>query len=561
MEQLDTLTIRSSAPATAYPAPRRSWRRAVWPAVVILAGAMLFAAYLLQSAHGAAVTSDSASNAMQAWAMLHGDVLLRGWALADVSFYTVDLPEYVIVEAFRGFNPEVVHICGALTYTALVLLAGALAVGRQGTGRTEPRTGPMAAAVAAACMLAPQLGIGTRTLLLSPDHVGTGVPLLALWLVIERTGYPDYLRQASRARWLVPAVAGMVLAWVAVGDMLAEVIGALPLVLVCLFRVARMRGRGGRLELSLAAAAVLSVPAAMLATRLITALGGWTASPPRTTLVGPDAWPHHVYLAGMGILQLFGADFLHQATVAGTVVALVHLTGLALAAAGLWLAVARFSQQDLIVQVLALAIVINIAAYIFTAQAHDINDTREIAPVLAFGAVLAGRLFASRLLAPRRDGYGVARWRRLPGTAIVVAVLLAAYAATLGYDVSRPPVASSPADLAAWLAGHHLTKGLGGYWQSNAVTLDSRGAVQVRAIDVNEGRLMAGGYWDADNAWYDPATQYANFVVSVPPPWHPKNPGSLIRAMEAVAGRPARIYFHDGLAIAVWQQNLLARLG
>jgi hypothetical protein len=31
--------------------------------------------------------------------------------------------------------------------------------------------------------------------------------------------------------------------------------------------------------------------------------------------------------------------------------------------------------------------------------------------------------------------------------------------------------------------------------------------------------------------------------------------------MEAVAGKPAQVYFYDGFSIAVWHHNLLTRLG
>lgn len=59
--------------------------------------------------------------------MLHGNWLLKGWALGDVTYYTTELPEYVLVEMFRGLGPQDVHISGALTYTLIVLLGGLLA--------------------------------------------------------------------------------------------------------------------------------------------------------------------------------------------------------------------------------------------------------------------------------------------------------------------------------------------------------------------------------------------------------------------------------------------------
>jgi hypothetical protein len=61
-------------------------------------------------------------SSVQAWEMLHGNWLLKGWALGDVTYYTTELPEYVLVEMFRGLGPQDVHISGALTYTLIVLL-------------------------------------------------------------------------------------------------------------------------------------------------------------------------------------------------------------------------------------------------------------------------------------------------------------------------------------------------------------------------------------------------------------------------------------------------------
>ena len=143
---------------------------------------MLFFAYLGQ-ARTMPTMSDGASQALQAWAMLHGNVLLHGWSLSDVSFYTTELPEYMLVELVKGLRSDVVHIAAALTYTLLVLLAALLA-----KGAASGREGAVRALVAAGIMLAPALGsLNTTFVVLSyPDHTGTQVPLLAAWLLIDR---------------------------------------------------------------------------------------------------------------------------------------------------------------------------------------------------------------------------------------------------------------------------------------------------------------------------------------------------------------------------------------
>ena len=89
----------------------------------------LFAGYLRQS-RTVSVGSDGASQALQAWDLLHGNLLLHGWWVTDVSFYTTELPQYALLELAHGLTPDVMHVGGAMTYTLLVLAAAFLARGR-----------------------------------------------------------------------------------------------------------------------------------------------------------------------------------------------------------------------------------------------------------------------------------------------------------------------------------------------------------------------------------------------------------------------------------------------
>ncbi len=89
---------------------------------LLLAAAGLFILYFRQS-RVASFNSDGAAQVLQARDMLHGNLLLGGWRTGDVSFYTTELPEYMLAGLVRGLRPDVVHICGALTYTLTVLLA------------------------------------------------------------------------------------------------------------------------------------------------------------------------------------------------------------------------------------------------------------------------------------------------------------------------------------------------------------------------------------------------------------------------------------------------------
>ncbi|MFY9867453.1 MAG: hypothetical protein WAK58_26920, partial [Trebonia sp.] len=228
--------------------PRRfAVRRSVlaWAGGLLLAAAALFTLYLRQSLVGP-FNADGASIMLQAQAMLHGNLLLKGWWIADVSFYTTELPEYMIVTALRGLRPDVVHICGALTYTLTVLLAAMLA-----RGQAKGREGLVRALVAGAIMLAPSVLGGTEVFLQEPNHAGTAVPILALFLLLDRASPEDPgprgnggqvppMQEGRYARWWVPPVACVVLAAVQIGDQLGLVAATAPIAGVAAARLAML---------------------------------------------------------------------------------------------------------------------------------------------------------------------------------------------------------------------------------------------------------------------------------------------------------------------------------
>ena len=110
-------------------------------AAAVAAGVVLLFFCAQREARQMGVQSDGAGMVLESWAMLHGNLLLHGWHLSDVSFYTTELPEYMLVELVRGLNPDVVRICAALTYTLLVVLAAAVAYGAR-PGRQADGPGP-----------------------------------------------------------------------------------------------------------------------------------------------------------------------------------------------------------------------------------------------------------------------------------------------------------------------------------------------------------------------------------------------------------------------------------
>jgi hypothetical protein len=461
----------------------------------------------------------------------------------------------MLVELVHGLNADVVHIGAALTYTLLIALATLLA-----KGKATGTQGWIRMLIAAGLLLAPQLGVGTQVLLLSPDHVGTAVPVLVAWLLLDRFG----------RRWWVPAAASLLLAWALVADAIVLYIGIAPLLAVGLVRayqeIVQQCQPGGATprnrpywrrpsaawyELSLAGAALAALVVGLKVPSLIHALGGYSVVPAPQSLAPISEMITRVRLTGAGLLLLFGGDFLGLRFGLQTGLVLLHLVGVAVAAWAVCAAARRFLRgSDLVVQLLVAGVLIIVAAYLFARQVPGIGYSHEMAPALPFAAVLAGRLLAGRLISARL----------VP----VAAAVLVGYVVTLGSNALAQPAPPEDPQLASFLAGHHLRYGLSGYWQADAMTLASENQIQIRALQVNRASVSAS-HWESNASWYDPRLHDARFVLlfSGQPGFsgeaglQPFDPASQVLA---TFGQPAQTYDLGRYTVLVWHQNLLRRL-
>jgi hypothetical protein len=556
-------TVTADEAAAAPRGWRAVWPRLAWTAAAVATGVVLFWCYLRQS-QTTAVNADGSGMALQGWDMLHGNLLLSGWWLADVTFYTFEIPVDALVEAVHGLDADVVHISAALIYTLLAATAALLA---KGTARgTE---GIIRALLGAGVMVAPAVSPATRILILSPDHTGVGVPILLTLLLMDRApaglcqqeSPAGLCQQESRARWWVPLAICVLLVWAQVDDPLATVAAAVPIAIVCLVRACVLLVRRRRsawhapllFDGALAVAAVASVRLASLAVAAIKSAGGYSMQPLGKIgkLLPSAVWGHQLWVTGENVLILFGADFYEQPAGIRTVIAFLHFAGLVLAACGLLIGIAGLVRgADRVTQILTVATLATLGAGAFVTQMLPVQGAHDIAVVLPFGAVLAGRTLGPWLVR-----------RRLPKITLLplLGVALACYLAALGYNASQP--ASQPAmpaetqGLADWLAAHHLTSGLGKYWVANSTTLASGGRVRVAPAQFAADVAYP---WVTKPSWYDPAVSTANFVIATP------GTGNAYAFSEAVVqhsfGKPSRVYRYGTYVVMVWNRNLLLQV-
>ena len=321
-------SVNSPSPPGADSRSGFDWRRLTTPACFAVAGVALYFLYLAQASR-IGFGSDGAVIAQQGWDVLHGNVLLHGWELPDVAFYTIEVPEFAALEWLRGgLDPWVVSALEALNLTVVVLLAALVA-----KGRATGREGLIRALIAGGILLAPTPGPTGTLMLGNPDHLATQIPLLLVWLILDR----------ATASWCVPVAVGALLAWARTSDTIVLLEGEIPLFVVCVIRMYRRRGplRAQWYDASLAAAAVIANEAAKVALRLVRDHGGFTPFPLRETFANISAWARNVFVTVQSFFDLYGADFSGQRLKAspGLIIPAAHLVGVALAVVAIWWAV------------------------------------------------------------------------------------------------------------------------------------------------------------------------------------------------------------------------------
>jgi hypothetical protein len=510
------------------PADRKRWLGAVLIVVAVACACALFAV-LDRISYNFPADSDSANNALQAWNMLHGNLLLHGWIIGDATYYTFELPLFMITEAIFGLGSADTHVVAAVVYTLVILSAAGLA--RSGSrGLTAAvRTGIVLVVMSIPLVLWHEIGV----LLEKPDHTGTTAITILCFLLIDRWV----------ARWFIAPVVGVILILGQLGDATVLYVTVPAIALVSLFRLIQARSlRTGDAAMLLAAGA--SVPLEMLLRKAMLNDGGFLMVAPRTQLAPSSMLAANWHFTQQALQQLFGA-LTGPLSALGAVGAAFGWAAIAAAAYGFGRVIVTWLRASRGEQLLCIAILVNVAAYMFSTLPMD-NNPREVVLVLPAGAVLAARgLGRPGLLAGRRA------WAVLAGVACLAVVPLAAAA-------TQPTQTPTQVPLAAWLKAHNLRYGIAGYWNSGNVTLASRDGVMVRAVSKRYFGFSADD-WETNWTWYYPSHE-ATFAIADPPPL----PGAAeirtqitVKDFEKVFGKPVARYPVAGHIVLVYRQNLL----
>jgi hypothetical protein len=267
------------------------WARRLPAAAMWIAGCMALFAFYLRISFTGHVTSDGANNALQAWDMLHGHLLLHGWIIGDATYYTLDLPVLAVTEIFFGLSDLTSHIASALTYLIVTVSAAAVAV-------TDSRgLARVVRCLVVVVVMTAMFHIGSNVpfLLGASDHIGTSAFFLVSFLLIDR----------APARRSTPSLLCVILCAGQLGDATIRYVAVPAIVLVCSYRaVAAWKIRTGDAACALAAA--VSVPLAFEVRAVMLHFGAYQMVAPKTAISPPWQWPRNAAFAWHALCVLFG---------------------------------------------------------------------------------------------------------------------------------------------------------------------------------------------------------------------------------------------------------------
>ncbi|MGH6989642.1 MAG: hypothetical protein ACREFD_00595 [Stellaceae bacterium] len=449
--------------------------------------------------------SDNLQAVLEASDILDGNVLLHGWVLALQNYYLTDLPFYLATRVLFGRSLLAINAATYLIYVLLLLGA----TGIVSMAARAPRDRAIGLAAVVFYLATPGRGSIAPLIFVGTQHIASLGFCLVAWFALDKIERAATLVEASDYRVLY-----VVCAFIALfSDPLADVVFLVPTLIGLLFALAVPRRRqiqAGAIGLTLAA--LVAAHGALLAVR---AMGGFaTVFPEPIRFVAWGQLGGNISTVLFGLLKLSGADIFGRALIGGaTLLALLRLAGLAVVVAAMVVALRRGlvrAGQWRISFIVALAALIQLASCVVSQDYADslltVAPLRFLVPTIIFGGVVAALELPEML---RAIAAAAPRWAfvGLCGAGLIAGVI--GFAAEGIARWNEPPAIASMPDrtAGAWLLAHHLTRGVGGYWEGTSITALTGEQVAVRAVIAHHRRLVPY-IWVAKPSWYRKVPQF-----------------------------------------------------
>jgi hypothetical protein len=445
--------------------------------------------------------SDDASIVLEAQAMAHGNLLLRGWYMPTDNFLTIDIPFYALGLKL-GFSPvSLLHIVPSLMYTLVILCSGYL------VSTLLPQKQKLWGWLALLGIIAfPPLYM-VQLIVIGPIHVGT-----MLFALLGLIAYRHFLRR-GRGKWFAFAILVLLMILAIVGDPLVLVFLVVPLLLTEVIQMV-MKKRISLQENAAFFGALFALGIAHIALWMLDMAGVYILDNISFRLTSISGMIENLHQIIQQVYFIFNADIFTPGTFSLfhwhilTNVLAVSIFGIAVIGGLIYAFIRKgkdtFSPEgtvaDAKIMQVSLWSAIGTVASVIVSTMGGLIGTRYLYPLLVMSE--AGTFpiifkFANKHI-------------------LRIAIVLLCVANMIPFAISlysAPASVPPEIQLLEVLKEHHLTQGLGGYWVAAMATVRGEGQVVIRQVKPIDD-LLRPHLFLADGQWFDPANlRQTNFIV------------------------------------------------
>jgi hypothetical protein len=490
------------------------WGRGVIPLIAwcaIFSATAFYLLLLLKTGLQVDLGSDHIQNVLEVNDILHGNVFLHGWNLAEDNYYFTDNPFFLIARLLFGHRPVGIYFAPFLGFVMLL----ATMVGIVHLSAPDSRSRLIGfGAILFYVGLPGMTGIAMVSLFVGAVHGLTFAYCLLAWLALEKIERDGSILRARGFAGLLVLSAFIAL----FSDPFAIFVFLAP-TLIGLFIA--LDKSGYRLQLSLIATLIAVFIATRFALWTVGVMGGFTIT------AGPTY--QFVGVADLGrnaLGVLFGLMMISEGYLLGrsfgdpeTLVALVRFGGLLLVFFALRAPLRRAVKGPPgwnLPTVLAMAVLADVAACLMSQQFASslvspavTGAPRYLVPAALFGGMLAA-LELPKLLA--RIPVPGTRWGLAGFFGAGLAVVSVAFVSFVVKRWNEPIVITqrSAWTVAQWLVSQGFTHGVGTYWESNIVAALTGERLTIGAIEASGGQLKPLNRL-TNTAWYREPPQFVIF--------------------------------------------------
>lgn len=520
--------------------------------LVILGIFCALTVFYLGVSYNVPYTSDNASMLLEAKSIVDGDTFLKGWTLSTVSYYTTEMPFYIIGIWLFGFSEKVIYLVTAINYALLTLTIIYITSTWQPV-LPGPRGFSLTASSSGSGSNRNDGVISIRTIAISlclSLFIAALIPTWELHSPVHIVGFTYclwsifFLKKIDQPTHLVRLVGwGFLLLLAFFGDNFTIYAWGLPVIIILSVKAFTEKNKSNSIKYLVTI--FLSILLSKGILYLISANGGLSIPGvvDEFKFVDYPMIGNNLYLFFIGLFDLFSVNFFGQPIFSiNTILSSFHVLGLALFCFVVLWSVKHFRKLSTIQQILTVGIVLNLAEYLLGNVSINRATVRYLMPSLIYSILLMTSLIGEGTLLRYPSKY------LLPVCILIGLSLIPA----LSFYEPELPVSN----LSEFLISQHLQNGYGPYWVASITTVHSGGAVSIRPVICTGGKSMKPYDWLSEEDWYQ---QRSTFLV-VDRSEKEKSYNITEKTAVSAFGTPRQIYRIDGYEILVWDKDISPKL-